>query len=227
MTIPATHAEVEQIYQTAELNDCRSLCLMSCQSGEGVTALTMALCERYLLAGYRTALVDLNLFHPSFLPASVSENQTDWLQHTQSLRCFTGISLPTETVNQLVYKRPDFLKQAMGTWLSQYERVVVDTSPLLNINRHNIPAQSIAGICDGAILVVLAGNTTSVRIQTAMDLLKQGNIELLGTVLNCRDKPTLVSEICREINRIPLLPLKWKQRLKERIINNEYLNTAL
>lgn len=227
MAIPATHAEVEQIYQSAELRECRSVCLMACQSGEGVTALTMALCERYLLAGYRTALVDLNLFHPSFQPAVINENQTEWLQHTKSLRCFTGITLPQETANQLVYKRPDFLRKAMESWLTQYDRVVVDTSPLLNINRNNIPAQSVAGMCDGAVLVVLAGYTTSSRIDAAMELLKQANIELMGTVLNCRDKPTLASEICREINRIPLIPERWKESFKTKVLKNTYLNTAL
>lgn len=227
MAIPATHAEVEQIYLNAELNRCRSVCLMSCQSGEGVTAVTMALCERYLLAGYRTALVDLNLFHPSFLPADIDENTLDWVQHTKSLRCFSGVTLPSEASKQLVYKRPDFLKEAMESWLTQYDRIVVDTSPLLNVNRHNIPAHVVAGICDGAILIVLAGHTTSVRIQAAMDLLAQANIKLMGTILNCRDKPTLASEIYREISRIPLLSSHWKDRIKNWLLKNEYLNTAL
>jgi Mrp family chromosome partitioning ATPase len=127
----------------------------------------------------------------------------------------------------LAYKRPDFLSQAMNNWLEQYDRVVVDTSPLLNLNRHNIPAQSVARVCDGAILVVLAGQTTSLRIQAGMELLAQADVELLGTVLNCRDKPTLASEICREINRIPLLPTSWKARLKARVYANEYLGNTL
>lgn len=226
MTIPATHAEVEQIYLNAELNHCRSICLTSCLAGEGVTALTMALTERYLLAGYRTALVDLNLFHPGFMAAELGNNQPNWLQHNESLRCFTGITVPDDTADRLVYKRPDFLKNAMQTWLQQYERVVVDTSPLLNINRNNIPAQCIAGACDGTIMVVMAGHTSTLQVQAAMELLQQANISLLGSVFNCRDKPTLANEICREINRIPLLPSRWKENLKARVMRNEYLNAT-
>ncbi|MCG6390488.1 AAA family ATPase [Vibrio fluvialis] len=226
MTIPATHAEVEQIYLNAELNQCRSICLTSCHSSEGVTALTMALTERYLLAGYHTALVDLNMFHPSFVTAELGNTQPSLLQHNHSLRCFTGITVPKDTSEHLLYKRPDFLQKAMQTWLGQYERVVVDTSPLLNVNRNNIPAQCIASACDGVILVVMAGHTSTLQVQAAMDLLKQSNISLLGTILNCRDKPTLASEICREINRIPLLPERWRERIKERVMNNEYLNAT-
>jgi Mrp family chromosome partitioning ATPase len=227
MSLPATHAEIEQIYLSAELNGCRSLCLTACQSGEGVTAVAMALTERYLLAGYRTVLVDLNLHHPGFSASTLNQHHDGdtWIEHTQSLRCFTGMTLPSDSSTQLIYKRPDFLQRALNEWQQQYDRVVIDTSPLLNVNRNNIPAQSVANACDATILVVLAGKTTATRVHAAMQHLNQGQITLLGTILNCRDQPTLASEICREIKRIPFLPQAWKNKLMKKIKSNEHLNT--
>jgi len=226
MTIPATHAEIEQLYLSAELQHCRSICLTSSHSDEGVTSIAIALTERYLLAGYRTILVDLNLFHPGFSTSELlgQDGGETWIEHTQSLRCFNGLTLPQEQSAQLMYKRPDFLQQAINEWQKQYDRVVIDTSPLLNLNRNNIPAPCVAHNCDGTILVVLAGKTTSGGLQTVMQLLAQSDVSLIGTVLNCRDKATMGDEICREINRIPFLPSSWKNKVRMWVNKNEYLS---
>ncbi|POF55222.1 chromosome partitioning protein ParA, partial [Vibrio vulnificus] len=66
MMIPATHAEIEQLYLKAELEQIRSICLTGCSSGDGVTSIATALAERFILAGHHTLYVDLNLFKPAF-----------------------------------------------------------------------------------------------------------------------------------------------------------------
>ena len=43
MTIPATHAEIEQLYLQCELNGYRSVCISACQSEDG--ALQGYLCQ--------------------------------------------------------------------------------------------------------------------------------------------------------------------------------------
>ncbi|CAM3625332.1 Tyrosine-protein kinase YwqD [Vibrio aerogenes CECT 7868] len=225
--IPATHAEVEQIYLAAEMAKARSICVTACQTGEGVTSVASALTERYLLAGHQTLLVDLNLFNPAFneinmLPGAATEK---WIEHKETSRLFTGLSIPGEPATLLRYKDPVVLNTQMQTWLQQFDRVIVDTSPLLNINRGNIPAQCVASACEQTILVVMGGVTSSHQLRKAMTLLSAEQISLLGTILNGRDQPPLRLELIRELNRIPLFPARLKQRIIQWLMKSDMLST--
>ena len=226
MSIPATHAEIEQLYIEAELANCRTLCITACQSGDGVTSLAMAMTERYLLAGYRTLLMDLNLHSPSFRSLELvgSDNDVQWIEHTHTMHCFTGLPSPTDSPTLLMYKRPGHLKEIIGQWQNQYERIVIDTSPLLAVNRGNIPAQNVAAACDYTLLSVLGGITSKHQINKAMELLSSDSIQLLGTVLNRREHPSLTDELCRQTDRIRFLPASWRKKLKIWLQRNEFLS---
>lgn len=229
MTIPATHAEIEQIFIEAELANCQSLCITSTQSGEGVTSLAIALTERYLLAGYRTLIVDLNVHKPSFniLDIPSLEKNEFWLEHANSTQCFTGVPSPINSQEQLDYKRPGYLKRNIDVWRKEFDRIVIDTSPLLNVNKGNIPAQIVATACDHTILTVLAGVTNKHDIAQAIKMLGSNQIQLLGTVLNTKEQPSLIFELCREVNRLVLLPEKWRTVIKNKIRNNHFLSISI
>ncbi|MFC1233475.1 CpsD/CapB family tyrosine-protein kinase [Vibrio sp. F74] len=229
MTIPAMHAEIEQIFIEAELADCRSLCITSCQSGEGVTSLAIALTERYLLAGYRTLIVDLNIHRPSFSVLDIPslEPNAFLLEHVSSTQCFTGISSPLNSPAQLAYKRPGYLKKNIEEWSTEFDRIVIDTSPLLNINKSNIPAQIVANACDQTILTVLAGVTNKHDIKQAMKLLNSSQIQLLGTVLNTKEQPSLLFELSREVNRLAFLPHKWRSAILNTLKKNQFLSITV
>ncbi|USD39946.1 AAA family ATPase [Vibrio sp. SCSIO 43135] len=229
MTIPATHAEIEQIYLAAELAGCRSLCITACQSGDGVTSIASALTERYLLAGHNTLLVDLNMFNPAFRTLELSESddqsQALWIEHKESHQLFTGVAIPNDRSTQLAYKDPALMAKAVTAWNQQYDRVIVDTSPLLQVNKGNIPAQSVASACEKTVLVVRGGVNTTSQLQAATELLNCGNIELLGSILNIKDQPSLSLEIIREIRRIPL-PQKLRQKVESWFSRNEFLSQS-
>ncbi|MGF1748873.1 MULTISPECIES: chromosome partitioning protein ParA [Vibrio] len=235
MTIPATHSEIEEIYLNAELHQCRSLCISACNEEEGTSSIAQALTERYLLAGYRTLLVDLNMHHPSLLPLSlnskdhsVEETDEAWVQHNASPRVFLGIAAPSDPATRLTYKDPRLLQQEVTHWLEEYDRVIIDTSPILNVNKNNIPAPCVANACDGTILVVLSGVTVINQVEDAITRLTQGErTRVLGTVLNYQHQPSLASEICREIDRFSWLPQTLTARLKRSVNNNRFLSLSI
>ncbi|WGV99057.1 chromosome partitioning protein ParA [Vibrio sp. YMD68] len=227
MAIPATHAEIEQIYLSAELSGCKSLCITACQSLDGVTSVASALTERYMLAGHNALLVDLNMFNPAFKELTISpEGNTQLIEHVDSHRLFTGVAIPSDQSTQLAYKDPTFMSHAVQKWQGQFDRVIIDTSPLLQINRGNIPAQSVASACDKTILVVKGGCTTSSHIKKAIELLSSDQIHLLGTILNVMDQPTLSAEMIRELRRIPFFPKKLKIKLELWLSRNEFLSLS-
>lgn len=226
--IPATHSEIEQIYLAAEMSQSRSLCITACQSGDGVTSVATALAERYLLAGLKTLIVDLNTFHPAFESAGLVSNALHaqcgvLLEHKESHQLFTGLPVPSQQAELLSYRDPAQLSVNVESWLNDFDRVICDTSPLLQINRSNIPAQVVANACDHTILVVMGGKTTSGQLSKATELLSHSSIQLLGSVLNLQHQATLGQEMVRELNRLTFLPKRWREKLCNRILANDLL----
>lgn len=229
MAIPATHAEIEQLYLSAELAQCRSVCITACHSGDGVTAVAAALTERYLLAGHKTLLIDLNLFSPAFTDIELISSQEgeQWLEYNDTNQLFMGLAAPKDTSTQLAYKDPLTLQKTVQTWLKEYDRIVVDTSPLLQVNRGNIPAQSVASACDCTLLVVLSGVTSSHHLAQAKNLLSPESIRFFGCVMNMKLQPSLAQEMVRQLNKLRFFPKRWRAKVENIIYHNEFLNLPL
>lgn len=229
MTISAIQAEVEQLYLASELNNKRSLCITACDSGDGVTSIATALAERFMLAGHSTLYVDLNLFKPAFKDLHMLEEkqQGRLIEHVESQRLFMGVPAPQVTSTQLAYKDPETLTKAVSQWLDTYDRVVVDTSPILNINKGNIPAQSVASACDCTLLVIAYGETSTHNLDQAKKLLDAQSISLLGCVINMKHTPSFANELIRQVNKLKLLPRSLQDKIKSSISRNEFLNLPL
>ncbi|MEC7307176.1 chromosome partitioning protein ParA [Vibrio crassostreae] len=229
MTISAIQAEVEQLYLASELNGQKSICVTACHSGDGVTSIATALAERFLLAGHSTLYVDLNLFNPAFKDLHMLEEkqQGRLIEHVESQRLFMGVPAPQVTSTQLAYKDPETLTKVVSQWLETYERVVVDTSPLLNVNKGNIPAQSVASACDCTLLVVAYGETSTHNLTQAKKLLDAQNISLPGCVMNMKYTPSFANELIRQVNKLKLLPRSLQEKIKSWISRNEFLNLTL
>ncbi|PML57441.1 tyrosine-protein kinase family protein [Vibrio lentus] len=229
MTISATHAEVEQLYLASELNGQRSICVTACHSGDGVTSIATALAERFLLAGHSTLYVDLNLFNSAFknLHMLEEEQSGQLIEHVESHRMFIGVPAPQVASTQLAYKDPATLNKAVTQWLGKYDRVIIDTSPLLNINKGNIPAQSVASACDCALLVVAYGETSTHHLEQAKKLLDAQSISLMGCVMNMKNNPSFAQELVRQVNRMKFLPSKLRDRLANKLYQNEFFNLPM
>lgn len=224
MTIPATHAEIEQIYLQSELKGHKSLCVLACQSEDGVTSVASALAERLILAGHNTLYVDLNLFKPAYDTVhqfSDSEGIGQLIAREEDHQTLVGLTVPSLASTQLAYRDPTMLKKAVEAWLEQYDRVVIDTSPLLSLNRNNIPAQVVAGVCDASILVASYGSTTTTQIDQARKLLETSDANLLGAVLNMKQNPGLKDELTRQVKKLRFLPEKLKAKISQQIKNSE------
>lgn len=224
--IPATLNEIEQIFLEAETKQTRSLCVTACQCGDGVTTVAASLAERFLLAGYSTLLVDLNLFKPGFesFPYLGSESSFQWLQPTNGGQVFTGVSLPKHPSVLVNFRNPQFLNQQVELWLQEFDKVIIDTSPILQNNMGNIPAQSVAAACDHTLLVVLGGSTSEANLANAQQLLERSNADLIGYVLNNMNQCSLGEEMVRELSRLRFIPKNWRDKWSQKILNNEWLS---
>jgi Mrp family chromosome partitioning ATPase len=251
MNIPYQNIEIEQAYVQAFSDPFRAIAICSANSGEGTTSLALALAKRNLMAGYSTLLVDLNLYHPSLKTLFESEmgnqiKQPCEITHSSSNKqlvvintllpepqlvvvtdeasILTGIVAPTAQGHVLKLKQAGVLEQCIKQWREEFDTVIIDTSPLNRLNANNIPAERVASACDGTILTVLAGETDSDMLSTALEKLNNHQANLIGCIFNDRDNPRLKDELIRQANRIEK---RWHwlgQYIKQKVSNFKLLS---
>jgi protein-tyrosine kinase len=225
-TVPEHYLELENIYAATLARGLRTLAVTASEAGEGVTSVVAALANRNLHAGRSTLIVDFNLFRPGLhdhFNLGVDEPVAGMLPPP---RCITrpdsaaplAIVAPRPDRNSLIRLRePGAIERQLVDWKQDYDSILVDTSPVNQINGSNLPAERVAASCDGALFVVLAGVTAEMKVAKAIARLQRAGSNIVGNVLNDRENPTLKQEMLRETQRIePYLPrlAKWfTQRL--------------
>lgn len=252
MDIPYQNMEIEQIYTQLLSNPQTAIAICAAEEGEGVTSLAFALAQRNLLAGHSTLLVDLNLYHPSIkslldIPETVDhdfDSPIDMANTNTSITIsnatiltapqlvcssdnstvLNGVVAPVKRENIMKLRQPGTLEQCIEEWLTEYDTVIIDTSPINRVNSHNIPPERVAAACHGAILMVMAGQTTQASLNSALDKLNNANARLLGSVFNDRDNPRLKDELLREASRLDPL-LSWLSRPIKKVIHKSRLLT--
>jgi len=243
INIPYQHMEIEQIYCQVLSEPRRAIAICSANAGEGVTSLAMALAQRNLVAGHATLVVDLNLYRPALknllsiaevtgddsaanLPVNISSTilaAPQLVTAQQNRLAVTGITAPLQRENIIKLRQPGVLEQCIAQWMQYYDSVIIDTSPLNRNNAQNIPAERVAAACDGAILMVLAGQTSEAMVSSAVKKLNSSNAQLLGCVFNDRDNPSLKNELLRELQWIR--KLTWLTRPLSKLIKRNQLLT--
>lgn len=239
--------EIERIYTQLFSNTNTAIAICSAEQGEGVTSLAFALAQRNLLAGHSTLLVDLNLFRPAIkavldlqtelhsmqsnittmikkTTANVYLNQPQLVFSVDNSIVVNGVTAPTKREHIIKLRQPGVLESCIEQWLTDYDTVIIDTSPLNRLNAQNIPAERVAAACDGAVLTVLASQTSESSLNSALTKLNNANALLLGSVFNDRDNPTLKAELLREVTRIPPFFNRLRNGLNK-IINKSRLLT--
>ena len=227
VSLPIHYAELETIYAKTLGRGTRSLAIVAAESGEGVSTLAVALAQRNEVAGHKTLLVDLNLYRPSIhvrfnlqrhawepVPSSIP----DAIEQLDN-GCLWVLTASTSERSLVRWREKQIITETIAGWLATFKTVIFDTSPLNAVNRGNIPAELLAGQCDAAILIALAGRTSEESIRSARSRLDDAGAKLVGAVLNDKYNPHLVDELCREAHRLdrwfPGVMGKIRQRVRK------------
>jgi Mrp family chromosome partitioning ATPase len=72
------------------------------------------------------------------------------------------------------------MAEMMRQWAEQYDRVIIDTAPILAVSDSLAPAAR----ADAVLLVVRAGVTRKKALMRTRELLRRVNAHLLGAVVN-------------------------------------------
>lgn len=239
--LPIHYSELESIYSQTIDSGLRSVAITASTRGEGTSTLALALAKRAQAGGRKTLIVDMNFCHPSIgreleVEAGTWNNLDNLLFEEIKSVCNEEHSLSTSTTalsvlpapstppKNLMLREKDYLSRCMDAWLEEYEIVIVDTSPINENNRHNFPAESICSLCEGTVLMVLAGVTRQSQLIKATERLAAHGIQLSGCVFNDQYCPSLAEEMIRETYRLqrylPSIMTKIRTKVRESALFN-------
>ncbi|MGI9283306.1 MAG: CpsD/CapB family tyrosine-protein kinase [Endozoicomonas sp.] len=232
--LPINYLEVEQVYGNTIGRGMRSLAVTSTNSGEGCSTMAYAMSKRSEADGKHTLLVEVNLLHPEMGDLS-GHLHTDWLPNPSSADgCIMHddeadidiLPAPCDT-DAIMFRNLSNMNKLMEYWLERYDVVVFDTSPVMAINRNNIPAESICAMVDGTIMMVMAGVTRQTDLQSSIDKLRHHDATLAGFIYNDLYNPRLADELVRETKRFD----KWfpnaMDKLRRYVRKSSFLNIEL
>lgn len=176
--------------------DLQTVCLTSCQSGDGKTTVAMNLAVSIAVDGKRVLYLDLDLRKSVVLNRVKIEGEIFGISHylagmadANSILCATNvpkltmvfagkrIANPTEMLGSK--KMAAFLEAAKKT----FDFVVIDAPPLGQV----IDASLLCPCVDGMVVVVDAKNNSYRFVQRIRDQIEKSQGKVLGVVLNKSD----------------------------------------
>lgn len=173
----------------------RKILLTSCMPNEGKSTVSTYLWKMLAEAGFPTVLVDVDLRKSVLMKRlqADAEKETKGLNHYLSgLAEYDEVVYKTNIDNAYIVPCTQLLenpsplledvrfRELLDKLAAEYRFVIVDTPPLGSVSDGAL----IASMCDGAVLVIRAGETPKAMIRQSMHEIEQSGCKLLGTVLN-------------------------------------------
>ena len=225
---PINYVEIEHIYNQTIGAGYRTLAVTSAKQGEGKTSLVKVLAKRAKMSGKTVLVVELNTFNPA-----LSEKIRDKLNQKSTTiipmqeQGFNLLPAPQTIKDIMRFKETSILLEGIQNWLIDYDCLIFDTSALQSLNQSNIPPEIVCEVCEGALLIIQAGKTSTNAIEEAIKKLSHKKVNLIGSVINDKQNPTLLSEIIRETHRFDRLLPKAMTKFRKTLASIELLNVSV
>ena len=173
----------------------RKILLTSCMPNEGKSTVSTYLWKMLAEAGFPTVMVDVDLRKSVLMKRlqADAEKETKGLNHYLSgLAEYDEVVYKTNIDNAYIVPCTQLLenpsplledvrfRELLDKLAAEYRFVIVDTPPLGSVSDGAL----IASMCDGAVLVIRAGETPKAMIRQSLHEIEQSGCKLLGTVLN-------------------------------------------
>ena len=144
----------------------------------------------------RTLLVDLNLRRPQLhIPfglkmekgfSEVASGLVEWESVIKNTECM-GLKIMTAGEHNLELFR--FINRSLLECLidkikSNFDLIIIDTSPLLVHNKNNVDPSLLSLACDMVVIVVQDKKTTKSDLENAIAAIPQGSEKISGIVFN-------------------------------------------
>ena len=201
ITLPELPYAVEEAMNRLRINikfcgkNTRKILLTSCLPNEGKSTVSSYLWKMLAEAGFPTVLVDVDLrksVMKSRFQIEYGEDMKGLNHYLSGLAEYEEVVYETNIQNgylvpctQLLENPSALLEdvrfqELLDKLAEHYRFVIIDTPPLGSVSDGAL----VASMCDGAVLVVRAGDTPKAMIRQSLHEIEQSGCKLLGTVLN-------------------------------------------
>lgn len=201
ITLPELPYAVEEAMNRLRINikfcgkNTRKILLTSCLPNEGKSTVSSYLWKMLAEAGFPTVLVDVDLrksVMKSRFQIEYGEDMKGLNHYLSGLAEYEEVVYETNIQNGCLVPRTQLLenpsalledvrfRELLDKLAEHYRFVIIDTPPLGSVSDGAL----VASMCDGAVLVVRAGDTPKAMIRQSLHEIEQSGCKLLGTVLN-------------------------------------------
>ena len=201
ITLPELPYAVEEAMNRLRINikfcgkNTRKILLTSCLPNEGKSTVSSYLWKMLAEAGFPTVLVDVDLrksVMKSRFQIEYGEDMKGLNHYLSGMAEYEEVVYETNIQNGYIVpctqllENPSALledvrfRELLDKLAEHYRFVIIDTPPLGSVSDGAL----VASMCDGAVLVVRAGDTPKAMIRQSLHEIEQSGCKLLGTVLN-------------------------------------------
>lgn len=190
---------VSEAYKTLRTNlmfcgeNIHVIAVTSCIPDAEKTEIMCNMAVNLAETGKRVLLIDADLRRSTMMEKVVSADEAPGLSHLLSGQAeLDEVVLESESKNLCAIFSGSFppnpaellsglrFKALVGTMRERFDYILIDTPPLGSV----IDGAVVAGVCDGAVVVIRAGKVSHKFAQEVKDQLKKANCRVLGVVLN-------------------------------------------
>lgn len=201
ITLPELPYAVEEAMNRLRINikfcgkNTRKILLTSCLPNEGKSTVSSYLWKMLAEAGFPTVLVDVDLrksVMKTRFQIEYGEDMKGLNHYLSGMAEYEEVVYETNIQNGYIVpctqllENPSALledvrfRELLDKLAEHYRFVIIDTPPLGSVSDGAL----VASMCDGAVLVVRAGDTPKAMIRQSLHEIEQSGCKLLGTVLN-------------------------------------------
>lgn len=191
---------ISEVYKTLRTNihfssidsPLKAIMITSAVKGEGKTTTVCNLAVAYAQEGKRVLLMDCDLRSPSMHEmfsqsnraglTNILANQNQWQEVVRdttidTLSLLTSGPIPPNPAELLGSPRMEALMEELR---DHYDMILIDVPPVLAVTDSLV----MSALCDGVVLVVVAGKVDKELVKKAKASLEHVNARLIGAVFN-------------------------------------------
>ena len=233
---PTSFTEINRIHRQALSARRGSLVITSASSGEGVSTFAHIMALRSADNGQRTLLIDLNLRSATLSDLFDAERRVWDLPNRELNQPLNDLIVPAKGVNNISFmaaprdddsvqhlRDVNRAQQFFAALESQYDQIVVDTTPVGALNRLNIDPVLLSAAASRAVVVMLAGVTPRENIKRCVRQLEEAGATVEGVLVNDYRNPSLQEELLAFADKLKRLSPKLGDWVRGKIMKAEWL----
>lgn len=233
---PLRSQSINELYVKIIETGCKTVCFTSAGFQEGITTIASALAATAAAYGRKVLYCDFGNYNTSLskqlhiVVAAPKDNllklNPRTIQAADSLN-FDLFSLPGPRPLDTSLVTKSTLLNFFDPLKEKYDLIVIDAHSYNKYQPHAMPVHLLCEVADATVMVILSGKVSLIEVKQATTEMTESGAKLLGFVMNDRDYPPLVDELCKATSRLDKYFPKLAAILRQRFRDSVMLNTEL